>query len=91
MIRIAQYVVSHGRDVVRPRPYSRSYCRWSGLIPWTSPLKEPVARNDRSFGISMSKLGVWSSVVKPPIWKSENAHGWHVSHSASVAAIFIGW
>ena len=39
----------------------------------------------------MSKLGVWSSTVKPPIWNSENEAGCSVSHSASVAAIFIGW
>ena len=39
----------------------------------------------------MEKLGVWSSVVKPPIWKIENDAGCSVSHSASVAAIFIGW
>ena len=38
----------------------------------------------------MSKDGVWSSSVKPPIWKSENAAGCSVSHSASEAAIFIG-
>ena len=29
--------------------------------------------------------------MNPPIWKSENAAGCSVSHSASVAAIFIGW
>ena len=29
--------------------------------------------------------------MKPPIWKSENAAGCSVFHSASVAAIFIGW
>ena len=39
----------------------------------------------------MSNDGVWSSWVKPPIWKSENAAGFSVSHSASEAAIFIGW
>ena len=39
----------------------------------------------------MSKLGVWSSCVKPPIWKSENDAGSSVSQSASEAAIFIGW
>ena len=39
----------------------------------------------------MSKLGVWSSSLNPPIWKSENAAGCSVSQSASVAAIFIGW
>ena len=27
--------------------------------------------------------------MKPPIWKSENEHGWHVSHCASEAAIFM--
>ena len=60
-------------------------------MPTTSPLNELVARNERSPGISMSNDGVWSSSVKPPIWKSENAAGCSVSHSASVAAIFIGW
>ena len=39
----------------------------------------------------MSNDGVWSSSVKPPIWKSENPAGSSVSQSASVAAIFIGW
>ena len=39
----------------------------------------------------MSKLGVWSSFEKPPIWKSEKAAGSSVFHSASAAAIFIGW
>ena len=38
----------------------------------------------------MSNDGVWSSSVKPPIWKSENPAGCSVSQSASVAAIFIG-
>ena len=38
----------------------------------------------------MSNEGVWSSSVKPPIWKSENAAGCSVSQSASAAAIFIG-
>ncbi len=39
----------------------------------------------------MSKLGVWSSTEKPPIWNTENDAGCSVSQSASVAAIFIGW
>ena len=34
--------------------------------------------------------GVWS-LLPPPIWNSENEHGWHVVHCASAAAIFIGW
>ena len=38
----------------------------------------------------MSNDGVWSSSVKPPIWKRENAAGCSVSQSASTAAIFIG-
>ena len=29
--------------------------------------------------------------MNPPIWKSENAQGWQVSHCASLAEIFIGW
>ena len=32
-----------------------------------------------------------SSLLPPPIWNSENEHGWQVSHCASAAAIFIGW
>ena len=28
---------------------------------------------------------------RPPIWNSENEHGWQVVHCASAAAIFIGW
>jgi len=35
-------------------------------------------------------VGVWS-LFPPPIWNSENEHGWHVVHCASAAAIFIGW
>ena len=32
------------------------------------------------------------SLLPPPIWKAENAQWlWHVFHSASAAAIFIGW
>ena len=44
---------------------------------------------ERSRGIVIEKLGVWSSSVKPPIWKSEKPHGWQVSHCASEAAIFM--
>src|SRR6476659_1947890 len=44
---------------------------------------------DRSLGTVIEKLGVGSLAVKPPIWKSENEHGWHVSHCASEAAIFM--
>ena len=35
-------------------------------------------------------VGVWS-LLPPPIWNTENEHGWQVSHCASAAAIFIGW
>src|SRR5580693_7549125 len=35
-------------------------------------------------------VGVWS-LLPPPIWNSENEHGWQVVHCASAAAIFIGW
>ena len=27
----------------------------------------------------------------PPVWAAENEHGWQLFHSASAAAIFIGW
>ncbi len=33
---------------------------------------------------------MWS-LFPPPIWNSENEHGWQVVHCASAAAIFIGW
>ena len=32
-----------------------------------------------------------SSGVQPPIWNTENEHGWQVSQLASMAATFIGW
>ena len=38
----------------------------------------------------MIRVGVWS-LLPPPIWKSENEHGWQVFHCASAAAIFMGW
>ena len=38
----------------------------------------------------MILVGVWSA-LPPPIWNSENEHGWQVVHCASEAAIFIGW
>src|SRR3954465_13406247 len=38
----------------------------------------------------MILVGV-GSLFPPPIWKTENEHGWQVVHSASAAAIFIGW
>ena len=38
----------------------------------------------------MISVGVWS-LLPPPIWNSENEHGWQVVHCASAAAIFIGW
>src|SRR6187551_3094646 len=44
---------------------------------------------ERSFGIVIENDGVGSSFVKPPIWKAEKPQGWHVSHCASEAAIFM--
>ena len=38
----------------------------------------------------MILVGV-SSWLYPPIWITENEHGWQVSQFASAAAIFIGW
>ncbi len=38
----------------------------------------------------MISVGVWS-LLPPPIWNSENEHGWQVVHCASAAAIFTGW
>ena len=38
----------------------------------------------------MILVGV-SSFLPPPTWNRENEHGWHVSHWASAAAIFMGW
>jgi hypothetical protein len=35
---------------------------------------------ERSRGTVIEKLGVGSDAEKPPIWKSENPHGWHVLH-----------
>jgi hypothetical protein len=29
--------------------------------------------------------------LPPPIWNSENEHGWQLVRWASAAAIFIGW
>ena len=40
--------------------------------------------------MAMIWVGVWS-LLPPPIWNSENEHGWQVVHCASAAAIFIGW
>ena len=31
------------------------------------------------------------SLLPPPIWNTENEHGWQVVHCPSAAAIFIGW
>ena len=59
------------------------------MRPCTSPLNEPVAMYERRFGILIENFGVWSSSVKPPIWKAEKPHGWHVFHCASEAAIFM--
>ena len=37
----------------------------------------------------IEKLGFGFCAENPPIWKSENPHGWHVFHCASEAAIFM--
>ena len=49
----------------------------------------PVARNDRTYGIRIENTSSLPSGV--PIVKIENEAGCSVSHSASAAAIFIGW
>ena len=66
------------------------YCDCSGLSPTTWPFQWLVASSDSRCGISMICVGVWS-LLPPPIWNSENEHGWQVVHCASAAAIFIGW
>src|SRR5271167_4671603 len=50
-----------------------------------------VARMDRRSGISMILVGV-GSLFPPPAWKAEKEQ-WdgQVFHSASAAAIFMGW
>ena len=60
------------------------------MRPWTWPSSEPVATHESACGTWIENVGVWSSSVKPPIWKSDIEHGPHVSHCASAAAIFIG-
>ena len=54
------------------------------------PFQWLVASSDSRCGIAMISVGVWS-LLPPPIWNSENEHGWQVVHCASAAAIFIGW
>ncbi len=56
----------------------------------TLPFQWLVASSDSRCGISRIWVGVWS-LLPPPIWNSENEHGWQVVHCASAAAIFIGW
>ncbi len=60
------------------------------MSPITLPFHELVASSDSRCGIWRIWVGVWSS-FPPPIWNSENEHGWQVVHCASAAAIFIGW
>src|SRR6185437_1927437 len=74
-----------------PGPYSLVYCAWSWLIPSTLPSRWLVARIDSNPGMGRIWVGVWS-FLPPPIWKAENGQ-WEsqVVHSASAAAIFIGW
>ena len=59
-------------------------------MPMTLPFQWLVASRDSRCGISRICVGVWS-LLPPPIWMSENEHGWQVVHCASAAAIFIGW
>ena len=54
------------------------------------PFQEFVASSESKCGIEKIWVGVWS-LLPPPIWNSENEHGWQVDHCASEAAIFIGW
>jgi hypothetical protein len=62
----------------------------SGVSPTTLPFQWLVASSESRCGIARIWVGVWS-LLPPPIWISENEHGWHVVHCASAAAIFIGW
>src|SRR5215469_18027943 len=71
-------------------PYLVAYWFCSGVIPTTLPFQWLVASSDSRCGISKIWVGVWS-LFPPPIWNSENEHGWQVVHCASAAAIFIGW
>ncbi len=57
-------------------------------MPSTRPLKSPVARNERTYGIRMENTSALPSGV--PIVRMENEAGCCVSQSASAAAIFIG-
>ena len=66
------------------------YWDCSGLSPTTLPFQWLVASRDSRCGIARIWVGVWSW-LPPPIWNSENEHGWQVVHCASAAAIFIGW
>src|SRR6185503_16372619 len=56
----------------------------------TWPFQWFVASRDSTCGIEMILVGVWS-LLPPPIWNTENEHGWQVVHWPSAAAIFIGW
>src|SRR5271154_6366319 len=73
-----------------PGPYCLVYCCCSGVSPTTCPFQWLVASSDSRCGMAMISVGV-SSFLPPPIWNSENEHGWQVVHCASAAAIFIGW
>src|SRR5262249_53383089 len=73
-----------------PGPYCLLYWFCSGVSPTTLPFQVLVASSDSRCGIAMICVGVWS-LFPPPIWNSENEHGWQVVHCASAAAIFIGW
>src|SRR5256885_2020928 len=71
-----------------PGPYSCSYASCSELMPFTSPPKCPVARNDSRYGTLIEKISFDPSSV--PTVNTENDAGFSVSYSASAAAIFIG-
>src|ERR1700760_5046 len=58
-------------------------------MPSTRPPKLPVARKDSTPGILIAKTCLDPFSV--PMVNSENDAGLLVCHSASAAAIFIGW
>ena len=61
-------------------------------MPTTSPSNEfGGEEREQARDLDVEATASGRPRVKPPIWKSENAAGCSVSHSASVAAIFIGW
>ena len=63
--------------VQSPGPNCCSYWAWRSLIPSTLPLKSPVARNERRYGIRIEKTSFDPS--SEPIVKIENEAGCEVS------------